>query len=154
MTRRVVVYTDGGARGNPGPAAIGAAVVDPSTDPPETLVSVSEAIGEATNNVAEYRAVIAGLEAALELGAREVELRADSELVIRQLEGRYKVKTESLRPYHQEAQTLLTRFDRARLTHVPRADNAQADALVNQALDEALGPGPDEAAGQAADDTG
>lgn len=136
MTRRVVVYTDGGARGNPGPAAIGAVVIDPAKDPPETLASVSEAIGVATNNEAEYRAVIAGLESALEMGAREVELRADSELVIRQLEGRYKVKTETLRPFHQAAQTLLTRFDRVRLTHVRREKNTEADALVNQALDE------------------
>lgn len=136
MTRRVVVYTDGGARGNPGPAAIGAVVVDPSKDPPETLASVSEAIGVATNNEAEYRAVVAGLECALELGAREVELRADSELVIRQLEGRYKVRTETLRPFYQEVQTLLTRFDRVRLAHVRREKNTEADALVNRALDE------------------
>lgn len=151
MPARVVVYTDGGARGNPGPAAIGAVVVDPHTEPPETVASVSEAIGVATNNVAEYRAVIAGLEAALEVGAREVELRADSELVIRQLEGRYRVKTETLRPFHDEARTLLTRFDRVRLTHVRRENNADADALVNQALD-ALVAGEDD--GSAADDAG
>lgn len=152
MPARVVVYTDGGARGNPGPAAIGAVVVDPSREPPETVASVSETIGVATNNVAEYRAVIAGLEAALGLGAREVELRADSELVIRQLEGRYRVRTEALRPFHQEVQTLLTRFDRVRLTHVRREKNAEADALVNRALDalveaEADGPADDGPAG-------
>lgn len=133
--KRVVVYSDGGARGNPGPAAIGAVVLDTSTDPPTTVATVSEAIGIASNNVAEYLAVIAGLEAALEYGATEVEVRADSQLVIRQLTGQYRVKHADMKPLHERARTLLEAFDTIRLTHVPRAKNVDADALVNAALD-------------------
>lgn len=129
------MYSDGGARGNPGPAAIGALVVDESVDPPVTLARISEAIGDATNNEAEYRALIAGLEAAREAGVRDVEVRADSELIIRQLEGRYRLKTESLRPFFEEAKQLVESFDRVRLVHVRREENAEADALVNEALD-------------------
>ncbi|MBA2327275.1 MAG: ribonuclease HI family protein [Actinobacteria bacterium] len=132
---RVVVYCDGGARGNPGPAAIGAVVLDPTTDPPTELATVSERIGTATNNVAEYQAVIAGLEAARELGARRVLLRADSQLVVRQLEGKYRVKQAHLRPLYEEARALLGDFDEVDLAHVRRDDNVVADALVNAALD-------------------
>ena len=131
----VVVYCDGGARGNPGPAAIGAVVFDPTTDPPTELATVSERIGTATNNVAEYQAVIAGLEAARELGARRVSLRADSQLVVRQLEGKYRVKQAHLRPLYEEARALLGDFDEVDLAHVRREDNVVADALVNAALD-------------------
>jgi ribonuclease HI len=131
----LVVYTDGGARGNPGPAAIGAVVLDPSSDPPEVVATVSECIGVTTNNVAEYRAVIAGLRAAQALGARRILLRADSQLVIRQLEGRYRVKQAHLRPLFEEAQALLDGFREVELSHVRREDNADADALVNAALD-------------------
>lgn len=131
----LVVYADGGARGNPGPAAIGAVVVDPSTDPPTVVATVSEAIGIATNNVAEYRALIAGLEAAAAHGATEVEVRADSQLVIRQLAGDYKVKNAGLRPLFERARRLLGGFDGVRLVHVPREENVDADALVNAALD-------------------
>jgi ribonuclease HI len=131
----LVVYTDGGARGNPGPAAIGAVVLDPSSDPPEVVATVSECIGVATNNVAEYRAVIEGLKAAQAVGARRVVLRADSQLVIRQLEGRYRVKQAHLRPLFDEARALLEGFPEVELTHVRREDNVDADALVNAALD-------------------
>jgi len=131
----VVVYCDGGARGNPGPAAIGAVLFDPTTDPPTELATVSERIGNATNNVAEYQAVIAGLEAARELGARRVSLRADSQLVVRQLEGKYRVKQAHLRPLYEEARALLGDFDEVDLAHVRREDNVVADALVNAALD-------------------
>ena len=131
----LVVYTDGGARGNPGPAAIGAVVLDPSSEPPEVVATVSECIGVATNNVAEYRAVIEGLKAARAVGARRVVLRADSQLVIRQLEGRYRVKQPHLRSLFDEARALLEEFPEVELTHVRREDNTDADALVNAALD-------------------
>lgn len=135
-TRSVVeVYTDGGARGNPGPAAIGAVVVDPSTTPPTRLAAVSERIGTATSNVAEYRAVIAGLEAALEFPAHAIRVRADSMLVIRQLEGLWKVKKEHLRPLHARARELLANWADVDLAHVPREQNEDADFLVNAALD-------------------
>jgi len=131
----VLVYADGGARGNPGPAAIGAVVLDPATDPPTLLATVSECIGVATNNVAEYRAVIAGLAAARSVGSRALSLRADSLLVIRQLEGAYRVKKAHLRPLYEEARALLGAFDEVDLAHVPREQNVEADALVNAALD-------------------
>ena len=131
----MLVYADGGARGNPGPAAIGAVVLDPATDPPTLLATVSECIGVATNNVAEYRAVIAGLAAARSVGSRALSLRADSLLVIRQLEGAYRVKKAHLRPLYEEARALLGAFDEVDLAHVPREQNVEADALVNAALD-------------------
>jgi ribonuclease HI len=133
----VEVYADGGARGNPGPAAIGAVVLDPSTSPPTRLASVSECIGTATNNVAEYKAVIAGLEAAQPFGARLLRLRADSLLVIRQLEGAWKVKHDGLRPLHTRASELLGSWSQVDLAHVPREQNVDADLLVNAALDAA-----------------
>jgi ribonuclease HI len=131
----LVIYSDGGARGNPGPAAIGAVVLDPSTDPPTALATVSERIGVTTNNVAEYQAVIAGLEAASEFPARRIRVRADSQLVIRQLEGRYRVKQAHLRPLYERARALLSDYEEVDLAHVRREDNADADALVNAALD-------------------
>ena len=131
----VAVYTDGGARGNPGPAAIGAVVLDPTTDPPTRLASVSERIGIATSNVAEYRAVIAGLEAALAFPSHAVRVRADSMLVIRQLEGVWKVKKEHLRPLHARARELLESWVEVDLAHVRREQNVDADLLVNAALD-------------------
>ena len=131
----VEVYADGGARGNPGPAAIGAVVLDPSTSPPTRLASVSECIGSATNNVAEYKAVIAGLEAAQPFGARLLRLRADSMLVIRQLEGAWKVKNEGLRPLHARASELLRSWSQVDLAHVRREQNVDADLLVYAALD-------------------
>jgi len=129
------VYTDGGARGNPGPAAIGAVVLDPATDPPETLATISESIGHTTNNVAEWRAVIAALEAAREFPAPAIEIRADSMLVLRQLDGRYRVKQAHLKPLHAQARELLASYDDVKLVHVPRENNTVADALVNAALD-------------------
>ena len=137
----VVVYTDGGARGNPGPAAIGAVVFDPATEPPTRLATVSERIGIATSNVAEYRAVIAGLEAALAFPSHAVRVRADSMLVIRQLEGAWKVKTEHLRPLHARARELLASWVEVDLAHVRREQNVDADLLVNAALDAALDAG-------------
>ena len=131
----VVVYCDGGARGNPGPAAIGAVVLDPSTSPPTRLAVVSERIGNTTNNVAEYEALIAGLEAALNFPSRVVRVRADSKLVIEQLEGRWRVRQDHLRPLHARARALLDRFEQTDLQHVRREENVDADALVNAALD-------------------
>jgi ribonuclease HI len=131
----VAVYTDGGARGNPGPAAIGAVVLDPATHPPTRLATVSERIGVATSNVAEYRAVIAGLEAARAFPARRVQLRADSMLVIRQLEGAWRVRQAHLKPLHARALELLRGYAEADLAHVSRDQNADADLLVNAALD-------------------
>lgn len=135
MRERLVVYADGGARGNPGPAAIGAVVLDPATEPPERLATISERIGVATNNVAEWRAIIAALEAAREFPARGIEIRADSQLVVRQLEGRYRVKQAHLKPLHEQARALLDGYDDVMFVHVPRDDNVVADALVNAALD-------------------
>jgi len=139
MTRRdaIAIYSDGGARGNPGPAAIGAVVLDPATDPPTRLATVSDRIGVATSNVAEYRALIAGLEAAQAFPARAVRVRSDSLLVIRQLEGKWKVKHPNLRPLHARALELLRGYDEVDLAHVPREQNADADLLVNAALDAA-----------------
>ena len=131
----VEVYTDGGARGNPGPAAIGAVVLDPSTRPPTRLATVSERIGVATSNVAEYKAVIAGLEAARAFPARSLRVRADSMLVIRQLEGAWKVKHPNLKPLHAEARALLMEWEHVDLAHVRRELNTDADLLVNAALD-------------------
>jgi ribonuclease HI len=135
MLDEVVVYFDGGARGNPGPAAIGAVVLDPSSAPPARLAAVSERIGETTNNVAEYRALIAGLEAAAATPARAVRVRGDSKLVIEQVAGRWKVKQEHLRPLHAQVRALLSHYDDVDLAHVRRELNADADALVNAALD-------------------
>jgi ribonuclease HI len=132
---RLLIYADGGARGNPGPAAIGAVILDPSTTPPTRLATVSERIGTTTNNVAEYRAVIAALEAAAPFAARAVEVRADSMLVVEQLRGRWKVKQAHLRELHERARALLDRYDEIELVHVPRERNTDADALVNAALD-------------------
>ena len=131
---KVVVHVDGGARGNPGPAAAGAVV---STPDGTVLREGHRFLGEATNNVAEYRGVLLGLELASEVGARVVELVNDSELVARQIGGEYKVKHAGLRPLYLEAMQALRGFDGWSVRTVPRAQNAEADALVNQALDAA-----------------
>jgi ribonuclease HI len=131
---KLVLHVDGGARGNPGPAAIG--IVLSGAD--GTVVEeIAERIGVATNNVAEYRAVVRGLQRARELGAREVELIGDSELVARQLTGAYRVKHPAMKPLHAEATRALEGFERWEIRTVPRAENAEADALVNGALDAA-----------------
>ncbi len=131
---KLVLHVDGGARGNPGPAAIGVVISDPEG---EVLEELAERIGVATNNVAEYRAVLRGLERARALGASEVELIGDSELVARQLTGAYKVKHPAMRALHLEAVRALGGFERWGIRTVPRAQNAAADALVNAALDAA-----------------
>ena len=129
---RVVVHVDGGARGNPGPAAAAAVV---STPEGEVLDRASELLGEQTNNVAEYHGLLLGLRRARALGATEVEVINDSELVARQVAGAYKVKHAALKPLHAEALALLDGFDAWSMRNVPRAENAEADALVNAALD-------------------
>jgi ribonuclease HI len=129
---KVVVHVDGGARGNPGPAAVGAVV---STADGEVLDEASARIGEATNNVAEYRGLLLGLERARALGATEVEVVNDSQLVARQVDGAYKVKHTGIQPLHSEAMRALQGFDRWSIRSVPREQNARADALVNEALD-------------------
>ncbi len=134
---RVVVHVDGGARGNPGPAAAAAVVSSPDG---EVLDEAAEAIGHATNNVAEYRGLLLGLARARALGATEVEVVNDSELVAHQVNGRYKVKHPDMKPLHAEAVAALQGFDRWTLRSVPRARNAEADRLVNQALDASSGP--------------
>jgi ribonuclease HI len=131
----VEIYCDGGARGNPGPAAIGAVLLDPTTSPPTRLAAVSERIGVATNNVAEYQALIAGLEAAREFPSRRVRVRADSLLVVKQLAGEWKVKQQHLRPLHAKARALLDAYEDVDLGHVRREENVDADLLVNAALD-------------------
>ncbi|MEX2252953.1 MAG: ribonuclease HI family protein [Thermoleophilaceae bacterium] len=133
----LVVHVDGGARGNPGPAAAAAVVLDPE-DPEGVLHERSEYIGEATNNVAEYRAVLLGLAAARELGASAVEVINDSELVARQIGGEYKVKNKGLKPLHREAMAALREFDRWSVRSVRREANERADELVNETLDDAL----------------
>ena len=133
--REVTVSFDGGSRGNPGPSAIGAVVADRSVSPPRVLATVSEPIGTTTNNVAEYRAAIAGLDAARASGAEHVILQGDSKLVIEQLAGRWKVKQPHLKPLHEQARRLLDGFATVELVHVRREHNTDADALVNAALD-------------------
>jgi ribonuclease HI len=130
---KLVVNVDGGARGNPGPAAIGIVVSDADGNVVDEL---AEPIGRATNNVAEYRALLRGIEWARGLGAEELEIVGDSELVARQLTGAYKVKHPSMKPLYEEAVAALRAFERWSIRTVPRAENARADALVNHALDE------------------
>lgn len=133
--RKIRVYSDGGARGNPGPAAIGILICD---EQGQMLREHCETIGATTNNVAEYTAVIVGLEMARQLGAREVDYFVDSELVARQLNGQYRIKTPHLRHLCEHVKKLQGAFDRVRISHVPRTHQKlrYVDKLVNRALDE------------------
>jgi ribonuclease HI len=131
---KLVVHVDGGSRGNPGPAAAGAVV---STPGGEIVDEASELLGVATNNVAEYRGLLLGLARARALGATEVEVVNDSELIAKQVNGIYKVKHAAMRPLYLDALAALREFDSWSIRSVPRAQNADADALVNQALDSA-----------------
>jgi probable phosphoglycerate mutase len=130
---RVIVEADGGARGNPGPAGYGAVVREAATG--EVLVERAEAIGVATNNVAEYRGLIAGLQAAADLGAVEVDVRMDSKLVVEQMSGRWQIKHPGLRPLAAQAAALVRRFEVVRFGWIPRERNRRADALANAAMD-------------------
>jgi ribonuclease HI len=131
---KLVVHVDGGSRGNPGPAAAGAVL---STPDGEVVDRLGEAIGVATNNVAEYRGLLLGVRRAAELGASEVEVVNDSELVAKQVNGQYKVKHADMKPLHAESLRALGAFERWTVRSVPRAQNAAADELVNQTLDAA-----------------
>ncbi|HEX3874453.1 MAG TPA: reverse transcriptase-like protein [Solirubrobacteraceae bacterium] len=131
---KLIVHVDGGSRGNPGPAAAGAVLATPAG---EIVAEASRTIGRATNNVAEYQGLLLGLERARELGATEVEVINDSELIAKQVNGLYKVKHADMKPLHAEARAALRGFAGWSIRSVPRAQNAHADALVNAALDRA-----------------
>jgi ribonuclease HI len=145
--RAFVIRTDGAARGNPGPASLGVVLIDasrpdardPRANPDATI---SEYLGVQTNNVAEYTGVVRALALAAELGAREVVLLLDSKLIVEQLAGRWRVKDAKLRPLHATAQQLLSSFEHWTAAHVPRAQNALADALANEAIDRVAAGGP------------
>jgi len=129
---RHLLYCDGASRGNPGPSSIGFVLYDPTGIVIHELGGV---IGKATNNVAEYRALISGLESALERNVRSLEVRLDSQLLVRQVTGEYRVKATGLKPLAREAVRLLRSFDEVEVIHVPRAQNQRADGLANAALD-------------------
>ena len=131
----ITLFVDGGSRGNPGPAGIGAVIIRGD----RTAATVSEFIGEATNNEAEYQALIAGLKKASEQSAGSIHVKADSLLMVKQLLGHYKIKSSNIRPLHTEAAALLKTFGRVGIEHIPREANAAADRLVNEALDKATG---------------
>ena len=128
------LFTDGGSRGNPGPAAYGFVI---ETEDGHVLAAQGEAIGTATNNVAEYSGLVAGLERAAELGVRELEVVSDSELLVKQMQGEYRVKNEALRELNDEANFLEKKLGRVRYKAVRREHNELADKLVNDALDAA-----------------
>ena len=130
--KKVIIHTDGVSRGNPGLADIGAVIKDARG---RLLASVFLRIGRATNNQAEYRAVISGLEKAIELGAKQVELKLDSQLVVRQVNGRYRVKNIALKPLYQKVKQLQDCLESFTITHIPREQNKEADRLANKALD-------------------
>lgn len=133
MQRKIIVFSDGAARGNPGPAGAGAQIKNANG---EVLAEVSEYLGETTNNVAEYKALILALERALEYKPEEIEINADSELMVKQLNGEYKVKNEGLKPLYGRVKQLLAGCKRVRIIHVYRSENSAADELANKAIDE------------------
>jgi probable phosphoglycerate mutase len=130
---KLIVEADGGSRGNPGPAGYGAVVLDPDTE--EVLAERAQGLGITTNNVAEYQGLIAGLRAAIELGATEVEVRMDSKLVVEQMSGRWQVKHPSMKPLALEAGRLVRELGSVRFGWIPRARNSRADTLANRAMD-------------------
>ena len=130
-TKKVIINTDGTAEPNPGPAAIGATIKD---EQGKIIATVSQSIGRATNNEAEYRAVIAALEYAIRLGANQVDMRSDSELIVRQINGQYRVKKASLKPLYQQVKQLQSQLEDFTITHIPREQNTEADRLANIAL--------------------
>ncbi len=128
---RVTIFTDGASRGNPGPSAIGVVI---KNEPGQIITRISQRIGITTNNQAEYRAIIAALEEAIRLGARQVELNSDSELIVRQIMGKYRVKNTALKPLYQRVKQLGSRLDSFTINHIPREENKEADNLANAAL--------------------
>ncbi len=133
--KKAIIWVDGASRGNPGPAAIGAIIKD---EQGRLLARVSRRLGIMTNNQAEYRAIIAAREIVVTLGARQVAVKSDSELVVRQINGRYRVKKAELKPLYQQVKQLQGRLEGFTITHVPRQQNIEADKLANAALDSAV----------------
>jgi len=129
---RTRLFTDGAARGNPGPAGAGAVIISPEG---HVVAKVGKYLGETTNNVAEYTGLILGLKRAKAMGLRELEVLADSELLVRQLSGEYQVKADHLRPLHDEAQALIKGFDEIEIRHIPREENTAADEMSSRAID-------------------
>lgn len=130
--QKVIVYTDGASRGNPGPASFGFVITDVDGN---ILVEGAEKLGDQTNNYAEYMGMLVALNVCEKAGAKEVLVRADSQLMIRQMTGEYKVKAEGIIPLHQKAKTLVAAFTKVGFEHIPREKNKEADKLANQALD-------------------
>lgn len=130
--KRMVIFTDGASRGNPGPAAIGVTIKD---EQGRFITSISQRIGRATNNQAEYRAIIAALEEATRLDAKRVDVKMDSELVVKQINGEYRVKKVTLKPLYQQVKQLQSSLESFTVTHIPRRQNIEADKLANKALD-------------------
>jgi len=130
--KKAVIYADGASRGNPGPAAIGATIKDKRG---KLITFISQRIGRATNNQAEYRAIIAALEEAIRLGAKQVDIKTDSELVVKQINGEYRVKKATLKPLYQQAKQLQGLLGGFTITHILRQQNIEADKLANKALD-------------------
>ena len=128
----LIIYTDGASRGNPGPGAIGVVLANPQG---QAITQFGRVVGQTTNNRAEYLALLAGLQEALEQGAKRVLICLDSELVVRQLTGRYRVRHQALQPLFRQVTSLLSRFEAWEIRHVPRELNRQVDALANRALD-------------------
>ena len=133
--KRTRLYTDGAARGNPGPAGAGAVIISPDG---HIVAKIGKFLGESTNNVAEYMGLILGLKRAKAMGIKELDVYSDSELLVKQLAGDYAVKAEHLRPLHEEVRSLLGGFSEIQVRHIPREQNAQADAMSNRAIDERL----------------
>ena len=131
-SKQLTIYTDGAARGNPGPASIGAIIKD---EQGKLITTISRRIGSTTNNQAEYRAIIAALEKVVTLGAGTVVLNSDSELIVRQINGKYRVKNASLKPLHQKVKQLISLLEDFTINHIPRQQNTEADSLANKALD-------------------
>jgi ribonuclease HI len=129
--KRVVIFTDGAAKPNPGPAAIGATI---KSEQGRLMASISQAIGRATNNQAEYRAIIAALEEAVKLGVEQVDMRSDSELVVKQISGEYRVKNVALKSLYQKVRQLRSQFEDFTITYIPRQQNKEADNLASMAL--------------------
>jgi len=128
---RVIICADGASLGNPGPSAIGATIKD---EQGKLIARISQRIGRATNNQAEYRAIIAALEEAARLGAKQVDISSDSQLVVRQINGEYRVKKATLKPLYQQVKKLQSLLDGFTITHIPRQQNQEADNLANMAL--------------------
>lgn len=127
----MLIHADGASLGNPGPAAIGATIKD---EQGRLITTISQRIGRTTNNQAEYRAVIAALEKAIELGAKQVDIKLDSQLVVRQISGRYRVKNAALKPLYQQVKHLQSLLEGFAITHIPRQQNREADSLAYVAL--------------------